>query len=233
MALLQKKGSKSSSGGARVSAMELLKSTNPLARRVTEFSTTASTTPEGGEAVPGNSKPNDQWTEVQLTDVNQVPFAVDKATNQFYNAPPNPDGALWLICPARSLQLMIDHLHCPIKLEHIFGQNGPSHGWSAIVPRPSRKVRKLQRTRFVLIIFPMKGGDFEVMMPQHCTMFSSLGMSFSTEPGWTDGWGGADAGNNEVVPWYIFTPSSIWMTTTKVPDDDDDDGWCVWICNQL
>ncbi|XP_026792058.1 NHS-like protein 2 isoform X2 [Pangasianodon hypophthalmus] len=37
MALLQKKGSKSSSG-TRVSAMELLKSTNPLARRVTEFS---------------------------------------------------------------------------------------------------------------------------------------------------------------------------------------------------
>ncbi|XP_022534178.1 NHS-like protein 2 isoform X2 [Astyanax mexicanus] len=37
MALLQKKSSKSSSG-TRVSAMELLKSTNPLARRVTEFS---------------------------------------------------------------------------------------------------------------------------------------------------------------------------------------------------
>ncbi|XP_053537390.1 NHS-like protein 2 isoform X3 [Ictalurus punctatus] len=37
MALLQKKGTKSSSG-TRVSAMELLKSTNPLARRVTEFS---------------------------------------------------------------------------------------------------------------------------------------------------------------------------------------------------
>ena len=37
MALLQKKGSKSSTGGTRVSAMELLKSTNPLARRVTEF----------------------------------------------------------------------------------------------------------------------------------------------------------------------------------------------------
>ncbi|XP_060778952.1 NHS-like protein 2 isoform X1 [Neoarius graeffei] len=37
MALLQKKGNKSSSG-TRVSAMELLKSTNPLARRVTEFS---------------------------------------------------------------------------------------------------------------------------------------------------------------------------------------------------
>ncbi|TSL41018.1 NHS-like protein 2 [Bagarius yarrelli] len=37
MALLQKKGSKSSSG-TRVSAMELLKSTNPLARRITEFS---------------------------------------------------------------------------------------------------------------------------------------------------------------------------------------------------
>ncbi|XP_026864512.2 NHS-like protein 2 isoform X3 [Electrophorus electricus] len=37
MALLQKKSSKSSSG-TRVSAMELLKSTNPLARRITEFS---------------------------------------------------------------------------------------------------------------------------------------------------------------------------------------------------
>ncbi|GAA6065758.1 NHS-like protein 2 isoform X1 [Tachysurus ichikawai] len=37
MALLQKKGSKTSSG-TRVSAMELLKSTNPLVRRVTEFS---------------------------------------------------------------------------------------------------------------------------------------------------------------------------------------------------
>ncbi|XP_055085197.1 NHS-like protein 2 [Periophthalmus magnuspinnatus] len=38
MALLQKKGNKSSSCGTRVSAMELLRSTNPLARRVTEFS---------------------------------------------------------------------------------------------------------------------------------------------------------------------------------------------------
>ncbi|XP_069570931.1 NHS-like protein 2 isoform X1 [Brachyistius frenatus] len=54
MALLQKKG-KSSSGGARVSAMELLKSTNPLARRVTEFSTA-----DGGEATSGSDKPNDQ-----------------------------------------------------------------------------------------------------------------------------------------------------------------------------
>ncbi|XP_076581303.1 NHS-like protein 2 isoform X2 [Chaetodon auriga] len=60
MALLQKKGSKSSSGGARVSAMELLKSTNPLARRVTEFSTASSTTGEGGDAASGNGKPNDQ-----------------------------------------------------------------------------------------------------------------------------------------------------------------------------
>ncbi|XP_047445992.1 NHS-like protein 2 isoform X3 [Mugil cephalus] len=59
MALLQKKGSKSSSG-ARVSAMELLKSTNPLARRVTEFSTTTGSTAEGGEATSGNDKPNDQ-----------------------------------------------------------------------------------------------------------------------------------------------------------------------------
>ncbi|XP_034712925.1 NHS-like protein 2 isoform X2 [Etheostoma cragini] len=56
MALLQKKGSKSSSGGARVSAMELLKSTNPLARRVTEFSTAE----EGGDTTSGNDKPNDQ-----------------------------------------------------------------------------------------------------------------------------------------------------------------------------
>ncbi|XP_071382608.1 NHS-like protein 2, partial [Centroberyx affinis] len=59
MALLQKKGSKSSSGGARVSAMELLKSTNPLARRVTEFSSAAASA-EGGEAASGNGKPNDQ-----------------------------------------------------------------------------------------------------------------------------------------------------------------------------
>ncbi|XP_077598413.1 NHS-like protein 2 isoform X2 [Stigmatopora nigra] len=36
MALLQKKGSKSSSAGTRVSAAELLKSTNPLARRATD-----------------------------------------------------------------------------------------------------------------------------------------------------------------------------------------------------
>lgn len=60
MALLQKKGSKSSSGGARVSAMELLKSTNPLARRVTEFSATGASAADGGEATPGNDKPNDQ-----------------------------------------------------------------------------------------------------------------------------------------------------------------------------
>lgn len=51
MALLQKKGSKASSGGARVSAMELLKSTNPLARRVTEFSSSSSpTSADGGPA---------------------------------------------------------------------------------------------------------------------------------------------------------------------------------------
>ena len=60
MALLQKKGSKSSSGGARVSAMELLKSTNPLARRVTEFSTTTVPTAEGGETPSGGDKPGDQ-----------------------------------------------------------------------------------------------------------------------------------------------------------------------------
>ncbi|XP_076027740.1 NHS-like protein 2 [Genypterus blacodes] len=62
MALLQKKGNKSSGGGARVSAMELLKSTNPLARRVTEFSsaTTSPITTELGEAAPWSGKPNDQ-----------------------------------------------------------------------------------------------------------------------------------------------------------------------------
>ncbi|XP_030286611.1 NHS-like protein 2 isoform X1 [Sparus aurata] len=60
MALLQKKGSKSSSGGARVSAMELLKSTNPLARRVTEFSSTSPTAGEGGDTTSGYGKPNDQ-----------------------------------------------------------------------------------------------------------------------------------------------------------------------------
>uniref|UniRef100_A0A672IGR6 NHS-like 2 n=1 Tax=Salarias fasciatus TaxID=181472 RepID=A0A672IGR6_SALFA len=55
MALLQKKGSKSSSGGARVSAMELLKSTNPLARRVTEFSAgAAAPTADGGDAPPSD-----------------------------------------------------------------------------------------------------------------------------------------------------------------------------------
>ncbi|XP_015240976.1 PREDICTED: NHS-like protein 2 isoform X2 [Cyprinodon variegatus] len=60
MALLQKKGNKSSSGGARVSAMELLKSTNPLARRVTEFSNSTVSSTDGGEMPPGNEKANDQ-----------------------------------------------------------------------------------------------------------------------------------------------------------------------------
>ncbi|XP_055358972.1 NHS-like protein 2 [Betta splendens] len=60
MALLQKKGSKSSGGGARVSAMELLKSTNPLARRVTEFSNATSSAADEGEATPGNGKSNEQ-----------------------------------------------------------------------------------------------------------------------------------------------------------------------------
>ncbi|CAL8326430.1 unnamed protein product [Lota lota] len=59
MALLQKKGSKASSGGARVSAMELLKSTNPLARRVTEFSSSPTSDGAGDtaqEAMPGNGQ---------------------------------------------------------------------------------------------------------------------------------------------------------------------------------
>ncbi|XP_010899100.2 NHS-like protein 2 isoform X2 [Esox lucius] len=55
MALLQKKGNKSSTGGARVSAMELLKSTNPLARRVTEFYTS---TEGGGDATAWNEGNN-------------------------------------------------------------------------------------------------------------------------------------------------------------------------------
>ncbi|XP_064787214.1 NHS-like protein 2 isoform X2 [Oncorhynchus masou masou] len=53
MALLQKKGSKSSSGGTRLSAMELLKSTNPLARRITEFSTLSD---GGGDMTTGNNR---------------------------------------------------------------------------------------------------------------------------------------------------------------------------------
>ncbi|XP_045075463.1 NHS-like protein 2 [Coregonus clupeaformis] len=60
MALLQKKGSKSSRGGTRLSAMELLKSTNPLARRVTEFSTSSD---GGGDTTTGNNgtrPPQDQ-----------------------------------------------------------------------------------------------------------------------------------------------------------------------------
>lgn len=55
MALLQKKkGNKSSNAGARVSAAELLKSTNPLARRVTELSG------EGGEVQASQGKASDQ-----------------------------------------------------------------------------------------------------------------------------------------------------------------------------
>nr|XP_046174453.1 NHS-like protein 2 isoform X1 [Oncorhynchus gorbuscha] len=60
MALLQKKGSKSSRGGTRLSAMELLKSTNPLARRITEFSTSSD---GGGDTTTGKNRtrpPQDQ-----------------------------------------------------------------------------------------------------------------------------------------------------------------------------
>lgn len=56
MALLQKKGSKSSTGGTRVSAMELLKSTNPLARRVTEFSSTPNEDAESGNGTANNNQ---------------------------------------------------------------------------------------------------------------------------------------------------------------------------------
>lgn len=69
MALLQKKGSKSSSGGARVSAMELLKSTNPLARRITEFSTTTPSNSEGEDPPLVSDKPFDQWMEVYRTPI--------------------------------------------------------------------------------------------------------------------------------------------------------------------
>uniref|UniRef100_A0A3Q2QXJ3 NHS-like 2 n=1 Tax=Fundulus heteroclitus TaxID=8078 RepID=A0A3Q2QXJ3_FUNHE len=60
MALLQKKGSKSAGGGTRVSAMELLKSTNPLARRVTEFSNAAASAAEGEEVPSGTDRPTNQ-----------------------------------------------------------------------------------------------------------------------------------------------------------------------------
>lgn len=117
MALLQKKGSKSSSGGARVSAMELLKSTNPLARRVTEFSATPSSTSEGADAAGG--KANDQWKKPLLMSLDQVFFATDKTTIRFYTIFPQQMGPLCLTRPTGSLQLLIDHLYCPIKLEHV------------------------------------------------------------------------------------------------------------------
>ncbi|XP_057207578.1 NHS-like protein 2 isoform X2 [Triplophysa rosa] len=53
MALLQKRSSKASSG-TRVSAMELLKSTNPLARRVTEFSQSQSDASETNTPKPAS-----------------------------------------------------------------------------------------------------------------------------------------------------------------------------------
>ncbi|XP_043100379.1 NHS-like protein 2 isoform X7 [Puntigrus tetrazona] len=56
MALLQKRSSKASSG-TRVSAMELLKSTNPLARRVTEFSQSQ---PDGSATNTPKPAPQDQ-----------------------------------------------------------------------------------------------------------------------------------------------------------------------------
>ncbi|XP_050970250.1 NHS-like protein 2 isoform X3 [Labeo rohita] len=56
MALLQKRSSKASSG-TRVSAMELLKSTNPLARRVTEFSQSQ---PDGSATNTTKPAPQDQ-----------------------------------------------------------------------------------------------------------------------------------------------------------------------------
>uniref|UniRef100_A0A8C1YAG4 NHS-like 2 n=1 Tax=Cyprinus carpio TaxID=7962 RepID=A0A8C1YAG4_CYPCA len=56
MALLQKRSSKASSGN-RVSAMELLKSTNPLARRVTEFSQSQ---PDGSATNTPKPAPQDQ-----------------------------------------------------------------------------------------------------------------------------------------------------------------------------
>ncbi|XP_076843623.1 NHS-like protein 2 isoform X4 [Brachyhypopomus gauderio] len=56
MALLQKKSSKSSSG-TRVSAMELLKSTNPLARRITEFS---QSDPDATGTDPSKVTPSEQ-----------------------------------------------------------------------------------------------------------------------------------------------------------------------------
>uniref|UniRef100_A0A8C2CG81 NHS-like 2 n=1 Tax=Cyprinus carpio TaxID=7962 RepID=A0A8C2CG81_CYPCA len=56
MALLQKRSSKASSG-TRVSAMELLKSTNPLARRVTEFSQSQ---PDGSAMNTPKPAPQDQ-----------------------------------------------------------------------------------------------------------------------------------------------------------------------------
>lgn len=94
MALLQKKGSKSSRGGTRLSAMELLKSTNPLARRITEFSASSD---GGGDTTTGNNgtrPPQDQWvpdrpslspTKEILTVTSPTPIAGWQSRGWIYN----------------------------------------------------------------------------------------------------------------------------------------------------
>lgn len=142
MALLQKKGSKSSSGGARVSAMELLKSTNPLARRVTEFSTTPSTTGEGGDTA--SSKPNDQWGKL-----NQVRLLwTKKPTDSTMCRPQTGPQAERAQPDCSNYWLTIGTVH----ICAYFWTEWSSHGWSSIwlllsQTGPSEKCQNRRKVR--------------------------------------------------------------------------------------
>lgn len=121
MALLQKKGSKSSSGGARVSAMELLKSTNPLARRVTEFSATPSSTSEGADAAGG--KADDQWKKPLSMSLDQAFLPLTKLpsdSTQYFHSRWGPvtNASNW-IAPTIDWPFVLSN-----QIAACFGQNG-------------------------------------------------------------------------------------------------------------
>lgn len=115
------------------------------------------------------------------------PFAVDKATNQFYNVPSTAYGAQWLTCPTGSLQLLIDHLHCPIELEHIFGQNGPSNGWSTIVPSHTGPCRKAGNLRSKVCLIVIQRWEVLSLKAEWCfPCWEKQGKHVET--GWIHGW---------------------------------------------
>lgn len=99
---------------------------------------------------------------------------------------------------------MIDHLHCPIKLEHAFGQNGPSHGWSAAVPSqtsPSRKVRHRWSEKVCShYIFNEKWRFWGHASMLHGTTFSWLGICSVWK---LNRWkiGGVDPGQCKDIQW--------------------------------